>query len=222
MNAETRQRLLGKVSYQAALVGGVALLSSTLLSLADIMTAREIELRHDEDLKASLNQVIPTQLYDNDLLADSLTVDQQNLVNGKLKVFRASRDRKVQAVAYQTSVPGYAGPIVVLMAVDRDGTILGARVISHSETPGLGDKIETAKSDWILSFNGKSLRNPEPEQWAVRKDGGVFDQFTGATITPRRTIGAIHAGLEFFNDNKSLLLDEQANTGDAINRKQGE
>jgi electron transport complex protein RnfG len=94
--------------------------------------------------------------------------------------------------------------------VDRQGTLLGVRVISHSETPGLGDKIETAKSDWILGFSGRSLNDPPPEQWEVKKDGGVFDQFTGATITPRSLIRAVKGGLEFFTNYRAVLLDESS------------
>ncbi len=98
--------------------------------------------------------------------------------------------------------------MVMIMGVDRIGTLLGVRVISHAETPGLGDKIEASKSDWILKFNGRSLNDPPPTGWAVKKDGGIFDQFTGATITPRALVGAVKNGLEFFAAHRLALLDE--------------
>ncbi|MDD1636491.1 MAG: RnfABCDGE type electron transport complex subunit G [Methylococcaceae bacterium] len=95
----------------------------------------------------------------------------------------------------------------MIMGVDRDGNILGVRVLSHRETPGLGDKIEVAKSDWILNFVGRSLDNLTPAQWAVKKDGGVFDQFAGATITPRKSVQAINRGLQLFKAHQAQLIN---------------
>ena len=95
-----------------------------------------------------------------------------------------------------TSLQGYSGPISLVIGVNADNTLRGVRVISHKETPGLGDKIETNKADWILQFAGKSLLNPTVSHWKVRKDGGDFDQFTGATITPRAVVNAVRETLE--------------------------
>ncbi|HOV05508.1 MAG TPA: RnfABCDGE type electron transport complex subunit G, partial [Kaistiaceae bacterium] len=97
------------------------------------------------------------------------------------------------------------GAIRILMGVASDGGLLGVRVLQHAETPGLGDKIEAAKDDWILGFFGLSFGNPPKEKWAVRKDGGQFDQFSGATITPRAVVGAVRTGLEFFEANRERL-----------------
>jgi len=116
----------------------------------------------------------------------------------------------VTGVAYKIKGHGYGGEIDLILAVDCDGTILGTRVLSHSETPGLGDKIEASRTDWILGFDGRSLSNPPPERWAVKKDGGVFDQFTGATITPRGVVRAIKGGLELFRDHREALLASPA------------
>ena len=198
------------IIYLTALVGGFALLASTLLSLGDFVTKNEIALRRADDLKALLEQVIPPGTYDNELLNDTVNFAVNKLGEKELVVFRARQKNTVQAVAYETSVPGYAGPIVLVMGVDRSGTILGVRAVSHAETPGLGDKIETNKSDWLLGFNGRSLSNPTAEGWAVKKDGGEFDQFTGATITPRRAVHAVRQGLEFFDEHRLQLLDEQS------------
>lgn len=198
------------VFYHTALVGGFALLASTLLSLGDLITKDEIALRREDDLKNLLEQVIPPQSHDNDLLSDTVTFPPNELSEKELLVFRSRREESVQAVAYETSAPGYAGPIVLVMGVDRNGILLGVRVVSHAETPGLGDKIETSKSDWLLGFNGRSLSNPTAAGWAVKKDGGEFDQFTGATITPRRAVNAVHRGLEFFDKHRLQLLDEKS------------
>ena len=103
---------------------------------------------------------------------------------------------------------GYSGSIKSIVGVKTDGTIAGVRVISHAETPGLGDKIELKKSPWVLEFNDKSIDNTSAEQWAVKKDKGVFDQFTGATITPRAVINSIYLCLQYFQANKDKLLSQ--------------
>ena len=193
-------------SYPMALLGGVALMASAAISVADWLTRADIAQRQLEDLQATLQQVVPAAYYDNDLVRDAVTVNE----GGKpVTVYRARRNGQVQAVCYQVSAPGYgSSAMVMVMGVDRNGTLLGVRVISHAETPGLGDKIELSRSDWILRFNGRSLNDPPPAGWAVKKDGGVFDQFTGATITPRALVKAVKGGLEFFAVHRALLLDD--------------
>ena len=110
-------------------------------------------------------------------------------------------------MASTTEAPvGNSGTIKMLIGINYDGTIAGVRVLSHAETPGLGDKIETAKSDWILSFDGKSIGNPAVDQWKVKKDGGIFDQFSGATITPRAVVGATRRTLEYFNAHRDEIF----------------
>ena len=204
LKPEYRQRL----SYHVALLGGVALLTSAAIGVADHLTRADIAQRQLEDLQITLQQVVPAKYYDNDLVRDTVTVDY----GGRpLVAYRARRGGQVQAVCYQVSAPGYGNTaMVIAIGVDRAGSLLGARVISHNETPGLGDKIELSKSDWILSFTGRSLNDPQPDKWAVKKDGGAFDQFTGATITPRAVVKAVKAGLEFFAAHRALLLDEAA------------
>jgi electron transport complex protein RnfG len=123
-------------------------------------------------------------------------------------VYRARMDDKpVAALMIVTAPDGYNGDIKILIAIDVSGVILGVRVISHRETPGLGDPIEIERSDWILSFNDKSLINPRDEGWAVRRDGGEFDQFTGATITPRAVVKAVHNTLLYFEANNKVLFE---------------
>jgi electron transport complex protein RnfG len=203
LNPTYRQR----VGYQAGLLGGFAMVAAAMLVMGDIATLDAIAEREAEDLLASLSQVIPPELHDNDLLANTLTIGQPAAHGGDapLTVYRALEGLSVTAVAYEVVGQGYGGPIRVLLGVDTDGRILGARVLAHAETPGLGDKIEVARDDWILSFNGRSLADPEPARWAVEKDGGVFDQFSGATITPRGVVRAIKGGLELFEANRDAL-----------------
>lgn len=198
-----------KFSYSTLLLGGFALLASAFIAIGDGVTRAAITERLAEDLQLSLAQVVPPKLHDNDLLQDTITVGTPGI-----QVYRARRDGKVQAVAYELSGAGYGGSTIVLvMAVDADGKVLGVRVVSHAETPGLGDKLELSKSDWILSFDGRSLGDPPEEDWAVKKDGGEFDQFTGATITPRTVVSVVKQGLEFFAAHRAELLDEPTEVG---------
>jgi len=198
--AELRTRL----GYQASLLGGVALLTSAALAFASLITGPDIKAAEEADLKASLTQVLPGS-YDNELLKDTVTLNSEE---GEVLVYRARRVGKVEAVVYRVTGYGYSGAIVCMMGVSREGKVLGVRVIKHAETPGLGDKIEPAKANWIFSFDGKWLGEPSVDKWAVKKDGGVFDQFAGATITPRAVVKAVKGGLVFFEANKAQLLDE--------------
>jgi len=201
--------LRGKLLYQGLLLGGVALLTSAALAIASHLTEPDIKAAEAADLKQSLTQVLPGN-YDNDLLKDTVTLPGKE---GDVLVYRARHAGKVDAVVYRVIGHGYAGALVCVMGVSREGKILGVRVIKHSETPGLGDKIDPAKSDWIHSFEGKWLGDPVPDKWAVKKDGGVFDQFAGATITPRGVVKALKQGLEFFEQNRVALLDEAGPEG---------
>lgn len=195
------EQLRGKLAYQALLLAGFSLIGSALLSFGDFKTKDAIAERQAEDLKASLQQVIPADYYDNDLLKDTV------LINSETLVYLAKKQGQVNAVAFMVSTnSGYSGTIKSIIGIDNQGQVLGVRVIAHAETPGLGDKIEAAKSDWILSFNGHSLADLLPEQWKVKKDGGVFDQFSGATITPRAVVGSVHQGLQFFKQHQDELL----------------
>ncbi len=198
------EELRGKLSYQGILLGGVALLTSAALAFASRATEADIKAAEAADLKQSLAQVLPGE-YDNDLLKDTVTLSGKK---GDVLVYRGRRAGKVEAVVYQVVGNGYAGNIVCVMGVSREGKILGVRVINHKETPGLGDKIEPAKAKWIFDFDGKFLGDPPADKWAVKKDGGVFDQFAGATITPRGVVNAVKGGLEFFEKERATLLDE--------------
>jgi electron transport complex protein RnfG len=203
------EELRGKLSYQGILLGGVALLTSAALAYAARITEADIKAAEAADLKLSLTQVLPGE-YENDLLKDTIKLPGKE---GEVLVYRGRRAGKVEAVVYRVIGHGYAGNIVCVMGVSREGKILGVRVISHKETPGLGDKIEPAKGNWIHAFEGKWLGDPPLEKWAVKKDGGIFDQFAGATITPRGVVNAVKGGLEFFEQNRTALLDGAATEG---------
>lgn len=174
-----------------------------LLAVTDEITFDDIGARAIEDKQNSLSQVLPDELHDNNPVTDTLTL--ANAEGKELTVFRARKNGRVSGVAYEIFGSGYAGEIKLMMGIDAEGKLLGVRVLAHKETPGLGDKIEAKKGPWIERFTGLSLGNPPLDRWKVKKDGGDFDQFAGATITPRGVMKAIRAGLEFFADNKTAL-----------------
>lgn len=176
-----------------------------LLAITDAITLDDIAARAMEDKQNSLSQVLPDDIHDNNPVTDTLTT--KNKEGKELTVYRASKGGQVTGVAYEIFGTGYAGEIRLMMGIAADGRLLGVRVLAHKETPGLGDKIEVKKTDWIERFTGLSLGKPPLERWRVKKDGGDFDQFAGATITPRGVLAAIRSGLEFFAENKQTLTE---------------
>ena len=192
-------------AYHAMLLGGMAMITSALIVIGNKQTYADIELRRMEDMKRSLAQVIHPDMHTNDLLEDVMQLKSDAETKN---IYIAKSNDKVIAVAFETSAQGYAGPIKVIVGINRKGELLGVRVLSHTETPGLGDKIEPEKHPWIFRFSGLSLSNPSESQWKVKKDGGYFDQFTGATITPRAVIKAIKSSLVFFKKNNIVQLAE--------------
>lgn len=160
-------------------------------------------------LVATLNQFIPAERYDNDLLGDSVQVTDSALLGSKepSNVYRARKGGAPVALVLSSVAPdGYSGDIKLLIAINVDGTLAGVRVISHKETPGLGDRIDAERSPWINGFTGRSLQSPVEERWKVKKDGGEFDQFSGATITPRAVVKAVANTLRYYQLHRDALF----------------
>ena len=201
----TLDTLRDKLGYQPLLLGIVALLASGALAVVSEVTAPAIAAAEAKDLRDSLSEVLPPGLADNDFLKDTVELERDGK---KLTIYRARHGEDMKAALFKVAERGYSGEIQVLMAVDMEGRTLGVRVLKHTETPGLGDKIEVRKDDWVLDFNGKSLGEPAPEKWGVKKDNGVFDQFAGATITPRAVVKAVKGGLEFFTARKAEITGQ--------------
>lgn len=195
------------ILIHGAILGVFCLGFGVFLALTEWVARDAIAARAIEDRQNSLGQVIPVSLHDNNPVLDTLTL--RDAEGNDLLVYRARKNGRVTGVAYEIFGSGYAGRMKLMLGVDAEGRVLGVRVLAHKETPGLGDKIETKKDDWILQFAGLWLGNPPAEKWKVKKDGGQFDQFTGATITPRGVVKAIHNGLEFFAAHKAELLEGQ-------------
>lgn len=190
-----------------------AVVGTALVAFTYNRTVDQIAENERQSLLRSLHEIIDPNEYDNDIFSDTTEVHGPQLLGtpAPVTVYRARRNGKpVAAVLSPVAPNGYNGAIKLLVGVYYDGRIAGVRVISHHETPGLGDGIELDKSDWVKAFAGKTLRDPGASGWAVRKDGGRFDQFTGATITPRAVVNAVHKALIYFNQHREQLFKAPA------------
>lgn len=195
----------------AGILGGFAAAGTTLVVVTHALTAERIDAEREATLLARLHEVLPARLYDNALHEDTVAVPGAALGRPEeaLTVYRARRDGEpVAAILTVVAPDGYNGNIRLLMGVRLDGTLTGVRVVRHQETPGLGDLIEADRSDWVLGFEGRSLGDPPPERWTVRRDGGDFDQFTGATVTARAVVHAVRRGLEWFEAHRGEVFPE--------------
>lgn len=174
-----------------------AALATGLTALVNELTKPTIEIQAALQQKLLFDQVLPADMYDNDIQQSCSVVSDPQLGAGTRHIYVARKGSQPVAVVMEATAPdGYSGAIQLLVAADFNGKVLGTRVTAHHETPGLGDKIELRLSDWITHFAGKTIQNASDSSWAVKKDGGQFDQFTGATITPRAVVNAVkRAGL---------------------------
>ncbi len=183
---------------------GVGLVASTFVATEDRIAENERQA-----LLKALQELLPPDRFDNDIADDSILLPHPYKLGSSEPVtaWRARKNGNPVAVIFKTIAPdGYNGAIHLLVGIYVDGRLAGVRVIKHNETPGLGDGIETRKSDWIRQFDGKSLSHPPAEQWKVRRDGGAFDQMTGATISPRAIVKAVRNALAYYDEHKEELF----------------
>jgi electron transport complex protein RnfG len=199
------------MTISALLLGLFAIIGTAMVAMIHDATAERIAANHRAFLLKSLHILVPPEQHDNDLFTDVITVTNKELLgsNKPVRVYRARRNEKpVTAIINAVAPDGYSGSIELLVAIRYDGSLAGVRVVKHKETPGLGDSIEASRSDWILGFDDRSLTNPEKKGWAVKRDGGIFDQFTGATISPRAIVNAVYRSLLYFDTHKDELFDK--------------
>lgn len=186
-----------------------------IVALTQYLTASQIKAQETAQLLSVLNQVIPPEWHDNQLSAACTLVSDPLLGSSQaMPVYLATLNGEHTALAIEAIAPdGYSGAIKIIVGIDQQGNILGTRVLSHQETPGLGDKIDLRISDWILSFTGRQINDDNQRQWQVRKDGGQFDQFTGATITPRAVVKAVKQTVEYVNLHREQIVNQPLNCG---------
>ena len=197
------------VLRNSVILGVFAIFTVGLIAFIQQATSVRIAAEQQRMQIRALNEILPDDQHDNDLLQDSFSITDQALLRlpTPSTAWRARQQGKVTAVILPVvTLDGYSGRIDLLVGIRANGELAGVRITNHRETPGLGDKFEVAKGNWIFSFDGKSLSMPVPQGWAVRKDGGVFDQFVGATITPRAVVQAVRDALVYFQQHRDELL----------------
>lgn len=211
MNLQTASLRLQQTLVTAMFLSLFAVLGTGLVTLTFDNTHERIAANERAALLRNLHVLIPPERHDNDIFNDVIEVTAPDLLGttDPVAVYRARKHGWPVAVVIASTAPdGYNGAIRLLVGIDLDGTLSGVRVVNHRETPGLGDAIEALRSDWILGFDGRSLDDPQEQLWAVKRDGGHFDQFTGATITPRAVVKAVKKTLLYFQRNQERLFAE--------------
>jgi electron transport complex protein RnfG len=191
----------------ALMLAAFASAAALLLTVVYHIATPVLQQHQQEALLAQLNSLVPSDRYNNALTTDTLIVNEPSLDAKKpVTIFRArDNNQPVAALLLVTTPNGYSGEIKLLVGIWADGSLAGVRVIAHKETPGLGDYIEDKRSPWLHQFDGKSLKEPAPERWKVKKDGGIFTYNTGATITPRAVVGAVARTLTWVNQQGDAL-----------------
>jgi len=198
------------ISRNGILLAVFAIICTASVSLVSMMTKPVIAQQEQRALLKTVDQLIPQEIYNNDLFASCFYTKNDMLLgkNRAQKVFLAKKNNQPVAMMIESSTfKGYSGEIKLAVAILADGTVSGVRVLHHTETPGLGDKVETRKTDWIYAFNNMFFDENQPEHWEVKKNGGDIDAFTGATITPRAVTLAVRDTLIYFSKHKQMLFN---------------
>lgn len=205
------ETILKHTSKTAFTLIAFALVFTSLMAYVFNITKTPIEKSEAAARMALFRQIVPEHMHDNDLLKDTITIapndflgNRQPTIANRARINNAPAAVILEAIAHD----GYSGDIKLLIAIKYDGSISGVRILTHKETPGLGDYIDITKGNWIKLFNEESLVKTRDENWKVKKDGGQFDYMAGATITPRAVVKAVHKALQYFEANKQTLFAE--------------
>lgn len=204
------------ISKNGLILAGFALVISAIVAMTHQGTKERIADQETKQLLRILDQVITLGSYDNELYKHCVDTNSQQFLGSShdQRAFVALKGKVPVAIAIETIAPnGYNGNINLIVGLTANGTVSGVRTLAHQETPGLGDKIEIVKDNWITSFYGKTLESHKDKRWQVKKDGGQFDQFTGATITPRAVVQAVKNTIIYFERNKEQLFSSSARCG---------
>ncbi len=211
---------LHPATLNALKLGLFALVTAALLGATYSGTREQIELAQLRMEQRALAEVVENIDHSELLLEDRVEIPAEGRAllrsreGDQIQLVRNGQNQVVALIIPTTAPDGYTDAIRMIVGINLAGVLTGVRVVEHKETPGLGDKVDLAKSNWILSFQGKSLNNPAAAGWAVTKDGGQFDSFTGATITPRAVVRQVRNSLTFYRQYAQDILDD-AGTGAA-------
>lgn len=214
-SSATRRNLLPQRLTSALLLAALALGAALLLARVDAVSRVQVERNEQAWILERLEALLVGVSFDNDLLADRIVVRAPDLLGTPrpVPIYRVRQGNTPRAVVIQTVAPdGYRGPIEILVAIAGDGTLIGTQVIRHQETPGLGDAFERDRG-WLRAFRGRSLDEPPQQRWSLRQDGGEFDAFTGATITPRAIVKAVRRALEYYRANRQRIFRDEQEAG---------
>jgi electron transport complex protein RnfG len=207
---------LASIGLSGTVLALFAAITSVAIGWTYLGTKAQIDLEVRRAEARQLLAIFPPDTHDNEIVDDVFEVAAETALLGIRESRQGYRVRQgstvVGVILPATARDGYSGDIRALVGVRRDGSVAGVRVVAHRETPGLGDKVDLRKSDWVLDFNERSLTNPTSSGWNVEKEGGVFDQFTGATVTPRAVIIATRRALEYATLNAAILFEMEADS----------
>jgi electron transport complex protein RnfG len=210
------------ITRNGLLLAGFAVLTALLVASTYLGTKDRIDDAQRAAEEKALLQIISRDQHDNAMLDDQLAApigDPLLRLPDLRFIYIARQNGRASAAVVPAVAPdGYSGSIDIIVGVNRDGSVAGVRVLQHRETPGLGDAIDHRKSDWLEDFRGRSLQDPDEAQWTVRKDGGVFDQFTGATITPRAVVQATARALSYVEQNRAVIFADRQGDNVPLNR----
>jgi len=198
------------ITKNAEILALFAIICTGIVGIVNELTKDKIKVQQELQLLKTLHSIIEPSRYDNNISQDCIHINSSMLGSNNQQVaYIARKNNDVIAIAVTVTAPdGYNGDISLIVGVNIDNSISGVRVLKHQETPGLGDKIELRKSNWISSFTGKKVFTENDTRWSVVKDGGIFDQFTGATITPRAVIKSVKKAVLFIQTNKNSILSK--------------
>ncbi len=196
---------------EVALLGLVAVLSATLISLTLWLTRQPIAAARERAAERHLLEALPRLADRSDIALEPRPIPDQFLTGLGLSetafAYQAIAGGRVLGIVVPTrSTRGYGGPIRLRVGFTPDGTIAGVRVVEHRETPGIGDRILNEKSDWLLTFAGRSRTDPAPSRWRLQEEGGAFDGISGATVSSRAVVEQIRAALHYFAEDSERLL----------------
>lgn len=209
------KKIGASITRNSLLLGVFALATTALLALTAEFTKERIANAEREAQQKALFEIVPRARHDNDLLSETIQVPEDAWTGlglksgGEIHVARHTDDT-IAVIIPAVAPDGYSGDIKMIVGINADGTIAGVRILDHHETPGLGDKVDLKKTPWVLSFNDKSLQAPAVSLWKVKKDGGNFDQFAGATITPRAVVNQVRRVLEFVDAHRDELFNKNS------------
>ncbi len=204
--------MLGQsISKNSFILGIFALVTAGILAATFLITKDKIAAAEKKAAQKALSEIVLPDRHNNDMLEETWQIPESHLkalgLTAPASIHIAKQNEDAVAVVIPSTAPdGYSGDIKLIVGINVDGSIAGVRVLSHKETPGLGDKVDLNKNNWILGFNNTSLNAPDLSAWKVKKDGGAFDQFTGATITPRAVVKRVKHTLEYFTAHRDEIL----------------